>query len=129
MVDDKKETKLETIGKQLTRRIGKFTIPDSFILSEYDFLFKIMARCIIIRAEHLLYRQEIEYVAYSWDFDEIHLGDEPPRYVWYIEEETGNVGSYQRDPTAGGCLTEEQSDKFIKTLIDLDSQIKKEAKQ
>jgi len=71
----------------LRKRIGRFRINADLIWSwGNELLFKIMAKCIIIKAESNFFGPYIEYFAYSYEFELVEEGMTAPLYEWQIDE-------------------------------------------
>jgi len=61
------------------------------------FMFEVMGKVIVLRAEHRLATDEIEYEAYSEEFDEIEFGMKVPEYtvaIYTNHDEGGEVSGY-----------------------------------
>ena len=64
----------------MKNRVGTFEIARELIHSDPSAVLKVMARCIIIRAEYMFASNDIAYVALCADFDEIPTSSLPPAY-------------------------------------------------
>ena len=71
------------------RRLGKFYITFNAIETDHDYVYQVMGKVIVIRAEALLYSNMIEYVAISKYFDEVKEGYMMPEYKAVIHSEEG----------------------------------------
>lgn len=65
---------------EIKNRVGKFSISASLLWNSPDDFLLVMSKTIIINAEHLFYKDEFEYTAFSMLFDKVDEGVEPPRY-------------------------------------------------
>lgn len=70
-----------------TVRIGRFGISNVIIRDLRDVALKILSGLIVVRAEALIYKDEIDYVAIGECFDEIEEYSEPPRYNAILTEQ------------------------------------------
>lgn len=66
------------------RRIGKFSLPAEWVKRRDPMVTRIMGMCAILRAEHKLYTDDVEYVATCWKFRELEEGCVIPTYKWTI---------------------------------------------
>ena len=73
------------------RRLGRFLIPTSLMERDPDIVRAVMGRCVILRAEHLYYGEQIDYVATSPDFDELEEGLMIPEYDVIIHDPSGMI--------------------------------------
>ncbi|MCK5643250.1 MAG: hypothetical protein KAJ19_20745 [Gammaproteobacteria bacterium] len=72
----------------LMDRPGRFKLNVGVLETDPDVAMKIMARCIIVRAEQLWHERAIEYRAYSLDFEKHELYGSPiPEYVWRLHKD------------------------------------------
>lgn len=62
------------------RKIGRFQIPNDIIHNDPKLAQRIMARCIVVRAEQLWERDAIEYVALSNSFEDVPANCVTPDY-------------------------------------------------
>ena len=67
------------------RRLGKFIINRELVEEYPKHVQQIMGMCVIYRAEYLMYREAIEYIAISDLFDVLPVGYEAPVYTWIID--------------------------------------------
>ena len=72
-----------------SRRLGKFYISFDTVDKSEDYLYQIMGRVIVVRAEALLHSHMVEYVAVSKHFDEVEEGFMVPEYKAIIHSEDG----------------------------------------
>ena len=70
-----------------SRKAGRFSIPHSYIDERPEEVKKVMAQCIVTRAESEFCSAEIRYTAISNQFDDISFGDEIPYYTWYFNDD------------------------------------------
>jgi hypothetical protein len=66
--------------REMPRRFGVFTLPTHLVDARDPVVWDIMARVIVLKAEHLFHADGFEYTAYCEDFDELQPGDLAPRY-------------------------------------------------
>ena len=69
-----------------TRRYGKFRVPAELARRFDTSMKRVMGLCIVFRAEHLFYCDEIEYFAVSEHFRPVPPGEMIPEYYWVIED-------------------------------------------
>lgn len=62
-------------------RAGTFCIDGELIDDHPAEVMLLLGRCVVVRAEALWHRRQIEYTAYCQDFDVVPDGWELPRYV------------------------------------------------
>ena len=67
------------------KRLGKFRITREMIEEYPKHVQQIQGMCVIYRAEYLMHRDEVEYVATSDHFDMLPRGYEAPMYEWTID--------------------------------------------
>lgn len=79
----------------MKERVGVIYINTHEIVNNRDDLAKTfsMMELVVIRAEHLFHKDEIEYIAYSSVFDEIEEGEEVPVYNLEVSKdgESGEI--------------------------------------
>lgn len=71
---------------ELRKRPGKFYLPDKFIEEHPDLAMRILGKVIVVRAEHLFYKNTHEYYAYSELFGVIEEGFSIPIYYFRIND-------------------------------------------
>ena len=69
------------------RRYGRFYAPTDWAYQFRTELKRVMGQCIIVRAEVLFHRDQIEYYAISEHFRTIEEGEVPPVYEWIFGED------------------------------------------
>jgi len=69
------------------RRVGKFTIPAQWVAEMRPEVTRVMGMCGVIRAEHFMHTNEVEYWAYCYRFREVSLGEVTPTYRWLFTAE------------------------------------------
>jgi len=69
----------------MARRLGKFIINRELIEEYPKHVQRIMGMCVIYRAEYLMHREAIEYLAISDHFDPLTPGYEAPVYTWTVD--------------------------------------------
>lgn len=80
---------LPTACRRASQRVGRFRIATPLAV-EFDTLAKlVMGQCIVLRAEHLLEADAIEYTAISEHFAPLPIGNVVPLYRWTWDEATG----------------------------------------
>lgn len=65
-------------------RIGKFYLDHAMIHFEPEKAMTILSRMLVVKAEMLFYRDEVEYYAYSWLFEPRRKGDMAPTYRFEV---------------------------------------------
>lgn len=75
---------LKHMAVPIRKRRGRFKMADEIVDSDPLSLLPIFARCIVVHCEHLFHERAFEYVAYSYDFDEVEDGEKIPEYQWTI---------------------------------------------
>lgn len=71
------------------RRFGRFTAPASWAHEFRTELKRVMGLCVVFRAEHMLYSDQIEYLAASEHFRHVPRGEVCPEYRWIFTDEGG----------------------------------------
>ena len=71
----------------MKRRYGKFYLSGYQVISASPEVTRVMGACSILRAEHMLYSDQVEYMAYSFRFREIEQGEICPEYVWHFSSD------------------------------------------
>lgn len=67
------------------KRAGRFELLASDVLNMEWGVLGIMTRCCIVKAEHNLITDRVEYFALSPMFDELNDGELVPTYLWQVE--------------------------------------------
>ena len=81
--------------ESLRKRAGRVRVSWPAMKVDLSAAMSVMSRCVVLRAEHLAYTNEIEYVVFSPDLPEIEDYVEPPMYEVIIRN-----GEFLRfDPT------------------------------
>lgn len=75
----------------VNERYGKFCIDLDLIHREPDLVAKIMAQCIVVRAENMFCRRSIEYQALSPKFEKLPMGERLPSYEVLFNRQDGVV--------------------------------------
>lgn len=79
------------------RRLGKFSIDVEVMNDRPDVVKALMGQCIVLRAEHLLASNVVEYVAQCDEFDEAEPGLVVPTYnIEITETDTEMVLDWKR---------------------------------
>lgn len=77
------------------RRIGRFTIEGRTIAQEPAVALSMLANMLVVRAEGMFRHGGVEYTAYSFHFDEVEAGVEPPVYIAKLERaRDGSTAQY-----------------------------------
>jgi hypothetical protein len=88
----------------MNRRFGKFRIHAVLVRAYDPMVTRIMGSCGIVRAEHMLHSDVVEYVALSRLFRELEQGETIPEYEFVIHEdgslEAIERGKYPKLPTS-----------------------------
>lgn len=100
-----------------SRRLGRFHIHADLVMDMHPAVTRIMGMCTILRAEHNLASNAVEYQALCFKFKPIAQGTIMPEYQWVFHEDGsvaaeivpvwGNAGPLQApasaaaDPAAG----------------------------
>jgi len=80
---------------RLRKRAGRVRVSWLAMKVDLSAAMSVMSRCVVLRAEHLAYTNEIEYLVFSPDLPEIEDYVEPPMYEVIIRN-----GEFLRfDPT------------------------------
>ncbi len=66
------------------RRYGRFYVPAALAYQFSTELKRVMGLCTVLRAEYLMWCDQIEYHACSEHFRPIELGEMLPEYVWHF---------------------------------------------
>lgn len=74
---------------QRSRRLGRFTAGGEWAWTFPSALKQVMGQCIILRAEHHMATDKIEYFAISEHFREVPLGALIPEYLWTYSDHDG----------------------------------------
>lgn len=73
-------------------RIGKFSIDCyDFVHGNTDFVKDVLRDLLIVRAERMFHNDSIEYIAIGDCFDEVGLGESPPKYAKIIKRTENGV--------------------------------------
>lgn len=81
----------------ISKRVGKFKISGRVMQDEPDIVMEVMARCAILRCEHMAYGNYYEYCAISPDFDEVPMGEEIPEYLSTVIQNVRRLGKLTND--------------------------------
>lgn len=73
------------------RRIGKFSISIEVINENPKLILEVMSRVIVVKAELIAYRDEVEYHGISQEFDTIARGSMIPEYKIVITDLEGKI--------------------------------------
>ena len=76
-------------------RLGKFNIQRTTILDNPELVKAITNGMIIFRAEMMMHKDAVEYIAVSNLFEEIQWGIEPPFYDIMIDNRMDTDGTYE----------------------------------
>lgn len=99
----------ETDSSSLVRRLGRFSVPESFVRSHPEVIMKVMAECVVIRCELRYDIMTFEYAAISPHFAEVPEYLTPPAYVARIESvRTGTDDDPQYDSIFLGFFPEDE---------------------
>jgi len=71
----------------MQRRFGRFHIATELVLTAHPAVTRIMGACSILRAEHNLMTNAVEYEAISFKFRPIDQGEIAPEYVWTMHKD------------------------------------------
>lgn len=66
----------------VTRRYGRFTMPAAWAREGRAEIKRVMAQCIVFRAEQMFHSDSIEYWASSEHFRHVPAGEIVPEYSW-----------------------------------------------
>jgi hypothetical protein len=69
------------------RRYGRFTAPAQWARQFRTDLKRVMSLCIVVRAEQIFVRDEIEYFAVSEHFRNLLPGEIVPEYRWIFSDD------------------------------------------
>lgn len=69
------------------RRIGRFRVSADRVRTMNSGLLNVMQQCIVIRAEHMLIDDQIEYTAVSETFRSLVPGELIPEYRWIVADD------------------------------------------
>ena len=69
------------------RRYGRFTVPAAWAHDYRTELLRVMGKCAVFRAEHLFFRDCIEYWAACDRFRLLSEGEIVPEYRWVFTDE------------------------------------------
>ncbi len=70
------------------RRMGQFRLKGREIIDYITPIKMIMGKCAILRAEHMLHSDSVEYIAICDQFDLLGPGEEAPFYEWVWDGST-----------------------------------------
>lgn len=69
------------------RRFGKFHLHAELVVAAHPAVTRIMGACSILRAEHNLMSNAVEYQAVSFKFRHIEPGEVIPEYTWTLGQD------------------------------------------
>lgn len=69
------------------RRLGRFYLPGNLVERAAPEVTRIMGMCSIYRAEHMLWQNEVEYIAACFRFREVAEGEITPLYQWQVDSD------------------------------------------
>ncbi len=76
-------------------RVGKFTVESELVRRGEPLLFALLSQVIVLRCEHLYYKNQFEYVAYSSHFRPCHSAEVPPSYFIVAHQTDGEVTGFE----------------------------------
>ncbi|MBT7929823.1 hypothetical protein HN682_07920 [Candidatus Peregrinibacteria bacterium] len=65
-------------------RIGIFGVDEADLLT--PLIRSVMEFCVVVRAEHFMHSQAVDYIAYSEMFAPLKSGQPTPRYMWVMNK-------------------------------------------
>lgn len=85
----------EQVGLFRSRQ-GRFSIPAKIMLTQPDTAQVIMGQCLVMRCEHMMHSDTLEYMALSERFRSLTTGEMMPLYTWTIRRnEKGVIDSIE----------------------------------
>lgn len=95
----------------ICKRLGRFHIPAELVMDMHPAVTRIMGMCTILRAEHNLASNAVEYQALCFKFEPVEHGRIMPEYQWVFHEDGSvdaqlvpawEIGSPLQAPAEGG---------------------------
>ena len=71
----------------MSRRYGRFALHTEWVREYRSELLRVMGKCAVFRAEHLLHLDQIEYMAACDHFRQLNEGEVVPEYRWIFTDE------------------------------------------